>query len=260
MPGIDLGTSLGGLSVAVHHAPSSRGIAVLIPGFLDSKDYASSVALARKLTTIGITAVRFDPRGTWQSGDCPADCTTTQQIHDVTAILDSVSRIGHDRRILIGYCYGAYVAALSAAFDERVTEVVAIMPTHSFIWAEDYNEEKDTWRFDGERCYVRDLPASAGSATVHVPYSVVEDAKGHLIADVWEKLHQPILFVAGEGDSLSTPDGVRVLHAKCGSQRKNLAVLPGVSHDYRYDARQIERVDRAVLEWLLKQPSAMGGK
>lgn len=243
--------------MAVHEASDPQGVAVLLPGFLDSKDYTSSVALAHKLPTIGITAVRFDPRGTWQSGGCPADCTTTQQIHDVTAILDSSSRSDPDRRILIGYCYGAYVAALSATSDERVTEVVAIMPTRSFIWTEDYDESKDTWRVDGERCYTRDLPASAGSVTVRVPYSVVEDAKSYRRADPWENLHQPILFIAGKDDGLITPDGVQALHDKCCSQHKELAVLPGVHHDYRYDEKQIATVDRTVLEWLRKQPSTM---
>ncbi len=208
--------------------------------------------MANKLPTIGITAVRFDPRGTWQSGGCSADCTTTQQIHDITAILDILPRCDSDRRILIGYCYGAYVAALRAAADERITEVVAIMPTRSFIWTEDYDESKDTWRIDGERCYVRDLPDLAGSVTVRVPYSVVEDAKNHLMTDVWENLRQPVLFVAGENDGLITPDSVRILHDKCCSQRKELTVLSGVHHDYRYDEKQIETVDRTVLEWLRK--------
>jgi dienelactone hydrolase len=84
-------------------------------------------------------------------------------------MLDIFSRCTSDRRILIGYCYGAYVTALSAAADERITEVVAIMPTRSFIWTEDYDESKDTWWIDGERCHVRDLPDLAGSVAVRVP-------------------------------------------------------------------------------------------
>ncbi|MGQ0718428.1 MAG: alpha/beta hydrolase [Pseudonocardiales bacterium] len=247
--------------MAVHEAAAPQGIAILLPGFLDSKDYASSVALARTLPTIGITAVRFDPRGTWQSGGRPTDCTTTQQIHDITAILDMPPRGDTDRRILIGYCYGAYVAALSATSDARITEVAAIMPTRSFIWTEDYDESKDTWRIDGERCYIRDLPDLTGSVTVQVPYSVVEDAKSYLMTDAWENLRQPVLFVAGEDDSYITPDGVRALHEKCGSQRKELAILPGVQHDYRYEEKQIDAVNRTVLGWLQKQPSTrMAGK
>lgn len=247
--------SLADLSMAVHEASDPRGIAILLPGYLDSKDYASSVALAHTLPTIGITAVRFDPRGTWQSGGSPADCTTTQQIHDVTAILDSLPPSDPDRRILIGYCHGGYLAALSATSDARVTEVVAIMPTSSFIWTEDYDEAKDTWRIDGEHCYVRDLPDLTGSVPVRVPYSIVEDAKSYLMTDVWENLRQPILFVAGEDDGYITPDGVRALHDKCSSQRKELAVLSGVQHDYRYEEKQIEVVNRTVLGWLQKQPS-----
>jgi pimeloyl-ACP methyl ester carboxylesterase len=225
-------------------------VAVLLPGFLDSKDYAYSVALAHSLPTIGITAVRFDPRGTWDSTGRPADCTTTQQMHDVMAILDSLAYVDPDRRILIGFCYGAYVAALSAVSDNRITEVVAIMPTRSFIWTEDYDESKDTWRVDGERRYVRDLPGSAGTVMVRVPYSVVADAKNYLAVDVWDKVHQPILFVAGEDDDLITPEGVRKLRDQCSSQRKDLVVLPGVYHDYHYDEKQVEKVNRTVLGWL----------
>lgn len=240
--------------MAVHEASDPQGVAVLLPGFLDSKDYAYSVALAHSLPTVGITAVRFDPRGTWDSTGRPADCTTTQQMHDVTVILDSLPHTDPDRRILIGFCYGAYVAALSAASDNRITEIVALMPTRSFIWIEDYDESMDTWRLDGERRYIRDLPGSAGSVIIEVPYSVVADAKKYLAVDVWTKVHQPILFVAGEDDELITPGDVRRLRDKCSSQRADLAVLPGVHHDYRHDEKQVEKVNRTVLGWLREGP------
>ncbi len=242
--------NLVGLSVVVHQASDPQGIAVLLPGFLDSKDYASSVALAHSLPAIGVTAVRFDPRGTWASAGQADDYTTTQQLHDVATIFETLPRTDPDRRILIGFCYGAYVAALSAASDDRITEVVAIMPTQSFMWTEDYDESKDTWQVDGERRYARDLPASAGSVMIRVPYSVVADAKKYLAVDVWTKVGQPILFVAGQDDDVIPPEDVRRLRDRCSSQRKDLTVLAGVHHDYRYDHKQVEKVNRTVLGWL----------
>jgi pimeloyl-ACP methyl ester carboxylesterase len=56
--------------------------------------------------------------------------------------------------------------------------------------------------------------------------SQVTNAKSYRMADPRENLRQPILFVAGEDDDVITPGGVRMLHDKCRSQRKDLAVLP----------------------------------
>lgn len=246
------GNNLVDLSVVIHQASNLQGVAILVPGFLDSKDYPSSIELARELPAIGITAVRFDPRGTWGSGNCPTHYTTTQQIHDVTTILNDRPRKNVERQILIGFCYGAYVAALSAAFNEQVTELVAIMPTHTFIWSEGYEGSKDTWRIDGERSYHRDVPDSASTVTVRVPYSVAEDAKAYSTINPWENLHQPIFFIAGEEDNIITPSSVRRLYEKCPSRHKDLAILPDVRHDYRYDEEQIKKVNNVILDWLCR--------
>jgi pimeloyl-ACP methyl ester carboxylesterase len=249
---MNLDDDLVGLRVVIHKASNPEGIAVLVPGFFDSKDYASSVELARKLPSIGITAVRFDPRGTWESGNCPAKCTTTQQVHDLTDMLNLLPCRNVDRQILIGFCYGAYVAALSAAINEQITEVVAIMPTHTFIWSEGYDESKDTWRTDGERFYLRDVLGSTTTALLRVPYSVAEDARAYSAISPWESIRQSIFFVAAEQDDVITPTSVRQLYEKCPSRHKSLAILSGMRHDYRYDETQIKRVNHAILEWLCR--------
>jgi pimeloyl-ACP methyl ester carboxylesterase len=228
------------LSMTVHAAPVPLGAAVLLPGFLDGRHDPALTGLSQALQAAGITAVTFDPRGTWSSPGDPADVAPTRQLADLGRLLD---RHAAERTILIGHCYGALLAALAAAADPRVTDVVALMPTRCFIWPEDYDPAKDTWRDDGERLFVRT------GQRITVPYSAVRDALGYDLPATLAGLRQRILFVAGERDELIGVEPVRRLHAECGSPGKRLAVLP-VQHDFRELPAEIELVSRTILDWL----------
>ncbi len=66
----------GDLSVAIHNPETkTKKLAILCPGFLDSKDYAGLTELANRLTEHGYTSVRFDPTGVWESGGNITDYT-----------------------------------------------------------------------------------------------------------------------------------------------------------------------------------------
>ena len=45
----------------------SKGLVILCPGYLDTKDYKRLVQLGIDLAQAGFTTVRFDPTGTWES-------------------------------------------------------------------------------------------------------------------------------------------------------------------------------------------------
>lgn len=217
---------------------------MLLPGFLDGRHDPAQRALGSALCTAGITTIGIDPRGTWSSPGTPADLAPTAQLGDIARLLDHEPG---DRVILVGHCYGALLAGLAAAADPRITDVVALMPTRCFIWPEDYDPARDTWRAAGARTFQRE---QAGEhRTFRVPYSVVTDGIGHDLPGALAGLRQRILFVAGERDEVVGVEPVRRLHAECGSPAKHLAVLP-VQHDYREIPAEIELIAATVLEWL----------
>lgn len=228
------------LAVRVRAAAAARAVAIVVPGFLDGRADPAVDALTRRLQDAGITAVSYDPRGTGASPGDPADVAPTHQLADIGRLVD---RHTAARTVLVGHCYGALLAALTAAADPRVTDVVALMPSRFFIWPSDFDPARDTWRRAGTHSFARDGHELA------LPYSVVEDALGHDLPRALAHLRQRILFVAGERDELIGVAPVRRLHAECGSPDKDLAVLP-VQHDFRDLPDEIELVTRTVVDWL----------
>lgn len=221
-----------------------RGVGIVLPGFLDSKDNPAIAAMAAALHEARFTAIAFDPRGTWASPGEPADVAPTTQLADIVMLLDAHQA---DRVVLVGHCYGAQVAALAAAADPRVTDVVALMPTRCFIWPEDYDLARDSWRRDRYRTFLRERDGKL--LTFRIPHTVVDDALTHDLPTALRGLRQRILFVAGVHDELIGVDPVWRLYDGCGSPKKELAVL-AVRHDYRDHPDQIKTVNRTVLEWL----------
>jgi pimeloyl-ACP methyl ester carboxylesterase len=230
------------LAVTVYRHPHPSGLGLLLPGLLDGRRSPGIDALARALPEIGLTGVAFDPRGVDDSAGDVADYTPSVQLKDIDALLGEHA-IG-SRTVLIGHCYGAFLAGIAADLHPWITDVVALMPTRFFIWPEDYDIRKDTWRLTGER----KLSGRAGN-TLALPHSAVEDALRFDLPSALRNLRQRVLFVAGTEDELIPLPTVVQLHEECGSPRKELTVLP-VQHDFADLPNQIEMVKRAVLEWL----------
>ena len=227
----------------IRRATIPRGAGIVVPAFLDGMAGAAVAGLAEALPEIGLDGVAFDPRGTWASSGAPVDIAPTTQLADIERLIQATAG---PRIVLIGHCYGGLLAVM-AAVHPRVTDVVAIMPSRCFIWPEDYDSRRDSWRVSGARPFLRKQEGDLRE--YWVPYSVVEDAITYDLPGTLQLLTRRILFVAGEHDQLIGIEPVRQLFDECGSLDKELAVLP-VQHDYRDVPAQIEIVNRCVLDWL----------
>jgi pimeloyl-ACP methyl ester carboxylesterase len=233
----------------VRAAPRSETLAVLIPGFLDSRSWAGTRTLAVELQSSGRTAVSFDPRGTFRTPGDP------EQIKPSVQVCDTISAIGmvrpHRRTVLIGHSFGASIALLAAAEDPRVTEVVAIMPPRCFVWPRDYDAARDSWRRTKIRRFDVVAPGSSVQWRFKVPHSVVDDAVERNLPATLRKLRhdQRILFIAGRDDTVIPAATVEELSIECHNARKTFVVLP-VGHDYRDHPEQLRMVNAAVLHWL----------
>lgn len=243
------------LEATVHRAATPRGTALIVPGFLDGRDSKAHRSLAALLPTTGLTAVTFDPRGTATSLE-PLTAGPTEQLADIAALLDQYP--DSDRHVLIGHCYGAWLAGLQAARDPRITEVVAIMPTRCFVWPMDYDEAADSWRRRGVRVFSAPVPGTATLRGIRVPHTVVDDARGYDLPAALASLTVPILFVAGAADDVIPAAAVQRLYDECGSVEKKIVVLPGVQHDYRDHPDQLVAVEATVVGWLTARRTVSG--
>ena len=245
---IKIKTSGGKNISAVIHRPkiATEKLAILCPGFLDSKDYNHLIYLANDLTVLGYTVVRFDPTGTWESEGDISDYTTTQQLEDVKNIIEHLLQERSYTKILLGgHSRGGFVSILYAIRDPRVSTVLAIMSPYSLIRT--VNKEKiEKWKEDGFKVSVRDIPNSQVKRKFKVSYSDIEDGEQYNILNEIERLHTPLILVAGELDDVIPPEDVRLIYDKA-NEPKQLIVLEGIDHDYRHDVGEIEKVNKQIL-------------
>ena len=117
-----INSSKGEISATIHYPESKTNrLAVLCPGYLDSKDYTHLVRLAEALCKEGYTTVRFDPTGTWESEGYISDYTTTQYLEDIKSVIDYMIKESEYNYVLLGgHSRGGQVSILYAARDSRV--------------------------------------------------------------------------------------------------------------------------------------------
>ena len=238
------------ISAAVHYPKKqSDRLAILVPGYLDSKDYVHLVMLAEDLSHIGYTAVRFDPAGTWESEGDISEYTIARELDDVGDIISFMLREKTYSSIaLAGHSRGGAVSILYAARDPRISAVCAIMAPPALRRVAS-DEKIARWKKDGFRASLKNVPDSMNEKVFRVPYAVVEESiKYDLPAEVG-KLHIPLLLIAGDNDEQVLPRDVKKIYELAHEPKKFIS-LKGVGHVYRRFPEQIKMVNEVVLAFL----------
>jgi alpha-beta hydrolase superfamily lysophospholipase len=244
--------SIDGIS-AVIHSPSkqSETLVVVLPGYLDSKEYAHLVTLAEDLQNNGYAAVRFDVTGSWESGDNLLEYTTTRHVEDLKNVITFMLNRHAFKNVFVGgHSRGGFISIICALQDERITGVFAVMSPYALL--QRGNEERmKRWEKEGSRTLFMDIPGSTEKKEFNMPYVQVniEDAKKHNLLEEIHAFHKPLLLIAGEKDTLITPDHVRELYDKA-NEPKKFVVIEGVGHCYRVNESDIQKVNNEVLVWL----------
>ncbi len=241
-------SSKGSLSAAFHYPDQSSGwLAVLCPGFLDSKDYQGLVGLANVLCEKGFTVVRFDPTGTWGSDGDIVDYTTTQYLEDVRCVVDYALTEKPYKKVLVGgHSRGGRIAVFYAARDPRISLVLGIMLSSGSLGG----EVRQKWESSCIRIERRDIPGKLEeSVEFRVPIDHLMDLDRYdVLLDV-QKVIVPTIFVAGEQDEINPPEDVREVfdHA---NEPKKFIIVPGVGHDYRHNLEHVRLVNEKIAELL----------
>lgn len=241
------------LSAVIHDVSGgkSKRLAVLLPGYLDSKDYPHLVRLGEDLASVGYVAVRFDPTGTWESEGDISFYTMSQYLRDIQAVVDFMNlRASFVDIVVAGHSLGGRMSVLYGAAESQVSAAVNIMEPTSFVRLENFEETVVKWGREGMKVSVRDLPNDRSEKReFRVPYSFVEDALNYDIAAVVGDFNKPLLFIAGEHDDECPPDEMRAIYKKT-SKPKEFVILEGIGHDYRFHESEIRTVNSHVLGFL----------
>ncbi|MES2216427.1 MAG: alpha/beta hydrolase [Patescibacteria group bacterium] len=238
--------------VAVIHYPQNdlSRLAIFCPGNLDSKDYDHLVKLSETFSEKGYTAVRFDPIGTGESDGADSDYLVSEYLNNVRSVIEYMLSLKPFGEILLGgHSRGAAVSIMYAAQDPRISKVVAIMPP-SPISDEELKEKKYTeWKKNGFNLSVRDVPDSTLKREYRLPYThLVDRMKFDVIGEV-QKVHVPIIFIAGELDTETLPEDIKDIFNKANEPKKYI-LLDGIGHGYRRNSDQIEFVNNKIVEAL----------
>ncbi len=205
-------------AVVQYPEKSTKRLAILCPGYLDSKDYKHLVGLSGELSKKGYTVVRFNPTGTWESEGEISDYTTTQYLEDVKNVLDCMLKENAYTHVLLGgHSRGGQVSLLYAARDARVSLVLAIMPSSGPV--------------TGRRR----------------EFSHVEDRDKHNVVEEVKKITVPVILIAGELDEVVLPEAVKKIFDNA-NEPKKFITIPGVGHGYGHNDEQVKIVDQKIME------------
>ncbi len=244
-------SSKGSVAVSIHYPKkATERLAILCPGFLDSKDYKHLVGLATDLCERGYTVVRVQPTGTWESEGNLSDYTTTQYLDDVRHVLDHMLGHGNFTYILIGgHSRGGKVSLLYAARDSRISAVLGIM--QSSRQSNRWDAQNEEWRKAGFHTSLREMPNTNGTEKkeFRVPYSHVEDNHRYAVLDSIKNIKAPVFLFAGEKDETVPPADVQKIYEEA-NEPKKFVVIPGIGHDYRRSDSEVRIVNDIILREL----------
>lgn len=243
------------ISISFHIPSNPRSIGViLMPGYLDSKDYFHLTSLGSTLSDNNITAIRFDPTGTWSSQITSIPYSITQYQKDIIRIISySKSQFNFNKIILIGHSLGALNSLLYSYSHSDVNMVVAIMPPISFARPSIMAKRIEPWKKDGYKISKRDLPNKSDQRKeFNIPYAFVKDAL--LYSAVPRTPQQSISYflIAGEKDDAISPQDVKIIYDSITSPCKEFFISPDTIHDYRKHKNQVKIINTHILQFITR--------
>ncbi len=231
----------------VRRSSKTRTLICVLPGFLDTKEYAHVTELQKTLASQGFTTVSFDFTGTWASGDDMSLYTVDRQVQDLHDVIEHMRREKSiDNVILVGHSMGGFVSILYTHTYDDILGVVAIMPAHSVI-RKSNQHIIEKWKTEGVRRSLRDIEGSSEKKEFVLPYSYIEVGEKYNMKELVREVSVPVMYITSEADKLIVSDDVRDMYEATSSPKK-FVMLEGVGHDYRKDLQLIGRVNQEVVK------------
>lgn len=235
------------LAVYAKGDPHAEKFALVLPGKLDTKDYAHMRSHVDFLSTKGFFALSFDPPGTWES---EGDINLYNMTNYLKAINELIAYHGNKPTFIMGHSRGSSMSIISGLRNQYVT---AFAPVFCSLKVDGTWEKADPeWREKGYLASMRDLPPGGGPKIKEflLPYSFYEDQLHYSVADELRQSTKPKLFFLGKYDKLAKPESVRDLY-DIAAEPKELHELES-DHDYRFHPELIEEVNMVVSNFLDK--------
>jgi len=228
-------------------ALDSSKIALILPGKLDSKDYAHLHSHVDMLATKGYLALSFDPPGTWESEGDISDYSMTSYLQ---AINELIEYFGNKPTLLVGHSRGGSMAIWTGVINKYVSSFIAIISKASRSSKKLDTPKSKKWKRLGYSLQVREAPIGySDSKTFKLPYSFLLDEVKYEISDKLYSCKKPKLFFAMKNDPHTNLNIIQNYFNKC-SKPKKLHILAPNTHNYHKHPEVIEEVNFVIIKFL----------
>jgi len=233
------------LAVAMMGNEDSQNLVLLLPGRLDTKDYANFDSHLEYLAEKGFLAVSFDPPGTWES---PGDIGLYTTSNYIKAVNELIEYFGNRPTLLFGHSRGGAVA-IFAAQNQNVIGVIAAMPNLGTPVPPDPESIKS-----GIKISHRDMPPGAERTKEQkefcLPIAYFEDGEQYNAAIAIQDLKKPKMIIFGSKDELLDPK-TTAENAQKAPEPKIVKELDS-PHSYRRQPEIIIEVNELIGEFISK--------
>lgn len=220
-------------------------VALVLPGFLDSKDYAHVRSHVKFLAERGYYAVGIDLPGTWKSSGTIKDFTITNSLEVLDEIINAFGR----PTLIAGHSNGGRLALHMAVRNPLVQAVVAIMSPLRMMRKDEPTETMKLWIESGVRISMRDLPSDPEKAREYrVPITFLEDSQSYTLTDEIPKITVPKLFIAGMQDVIIAPEEVHEAFTLANEPKSYKQIEFG--HNYRKYTDSIAQVNSIIGQFI----------
>lgn len=223
----------------------SDKLAIVIPGRLDTKDYAQNPSHIEFLASKGYFAISFDPPGTWDSPG-PIDLFSTTNY--IKAVNELIEFYGSKPTLLMGHSRGGTVSMLAAPLNEKVTAMISVNSSYGGASTEDKPIPGET------HPSYRDIPPGSARTKQQkrfdLGYAYFEDSDKYNALNELSKSSKPKLFFYGNQDNITPAEEVKHMY-EVSLEPKMIHELNS-EHDYRLHPEIIDEVNKVVGEFLDK--------
>lgn len=234
------------LAVNTRGNEDSKRLAIVLPGRLDTKDYACFNSHIEYLANRGFFALSFDPPGTWESPGGIELFTTTNYIK---AVNELVEYFGNRPTFLMGHSRGGTTTILAGVSNPHVMALAPIMATYGEPTPPDPESIKE-----GVKISRRDLPPGTSKTTEQkrfdLPINYFKDGEQYNVIDVLKQCKKPKLLLYGINDEFTAPEKVKEVFDSI-PEPKMIHELD-TDHDYRYHPEIIKEVNEVVGQFVDK--------
>jgi pimeloyl-ACP methyl ester carboxylesterase len=231
-------------------------LAILMPGFLDSKDYPHLPKLAQALDKEGYLAIGFDVLGIWKSKAPIELYSMSNWLEEVEDVIHfAKEKYSHIKKVIVaGHSMGGAISLLYPTRHSEISAAISIMGGPPFVRVKTLEERMVKWKASKVKVSERDDPdGSKNVVRIEVPFTFVEDSLQYDIRKVADQVKCPVIIIAGGKDKLIDLGELKEIQASFKAGQAELKVFPQMDHDYRRTPEFIDEVNAAVVDFLKRK-------